>query len=821
MTTLAEHIIVVGAENRPLMLEKSIYDSWTSRIRLFIKGKKHGRMMLDSIDNGPLVYPTIKEDGQTRPKKYFELTEAQQLQDDCDVQATNIILHCLPLDVYALINHLKEAKDIWYRVKLLMKDTDLSYQGRECRLYNLFDKFAYVQGETLYEYYWRFSQLINEMHTIGMTMQQVQGNTKFSNALPSDWSKFVTDVKLAKSLYTTNYDQLYAYLSQHERHANEVRSSMYPPPQQFTPVYATPIHHQHHHTPVNSQKQSGSPQPFISSLVTQQSQAEFSQLDSRLAVPTFQQGEDLIDCINKEMAFLYAVASRGIATTSRGNYAAGQAKVMKCYNCLGKGIWRNNALSQRGQEVLHGLRRTFQTKDLDAYDSNCDDISSAKAVMMANLSSCDSDVLSEVPNYDTYLNDMINQDVQEMSYSEQTHIVDFPDNEITSDSNIIPYPQYPQESQNADIQDTNSSAPNDLLVLYLVEQITDNVANLDKENQTNKMINESIIAELERYKGRVTIFEQRLNVDLNKREKLIDSQMDDLIRNRNAKFTAFQQEIDTLKETLSNQSLENLDLNAQLQEKVLAITSLKNELRKLKGKNVVNTVVSKPNGTIAPGMFKLDIEPISPRLKNNRDAHEVYIEKTIEYTDTLRGFVERARTQYPSEPLLESACMFTKHVQELLVYVSQTCPNSPKPCEKLVAVTPINKDKRVIFAEPVKSLNNIPKQTDSLKTKYSNKHLFTSTGVKPTTSASRSKPLGNTKNNRITRPPRSYQKNKVEDHLRKVKSSLNKTNSISEPIRNALLSSPVRNANLNIICAICNKCLFYDKPDKEGMHEGE
>ncbi|GJX40536.1 hypothetical protein Tco_0255526 [Tanacetum coccineum] len=61
------------------------------------------------------------------------------------------------------------------------------------------------------------------MHTVGMTMQQVQVNTKFLNALPPEWSKFVTDVKLAKSLYTTNYDQLYAYLSQHERHANEER----------------------------------------------------------------------------------------------------------------------------------------------------------------------------------------------------------------------------------------------------------------------------------------------------------------------------------------------------------------------------------------------------------------------------------------------------------------------------------------------------------------------------------------------------------------------------------------------------------------------
>ncbi|GJZ03349.1 retrovirus-related pol polyprotein from transposon TNT 1-94, partial [Tanacetum coccineum] len=251
-----------------------------------------------------------------------------------------------------------------------------------------------------------------------------------------------------------------------------------------------------------------------------------------------------------------------------------------------------------------------------------------------------------------------------------------------------------------------------------------------------------------------------------------------------------------------------LDLNAQLQEKIFAITALKNEFKKLKGKNVVNTAVSKPNTTVASGMFKLDIEPISPRLKNNRDAHEVYIEKTIEYTDTLRGFVERARTQYPSEPLLESACMFTKHVQELLVYASQTCPNSPKPSEKLVAVTPINKDKRVRFAEPVTSSNNIPKQTDSLKTKDSNKPLLTSTGVKPTTSASGSKPSGNTKNNRITRPPRSNQKNKVEDHPRKVKSSLNKMNSISEPISNALVKHSVRNAKFESICAICNKCLF-------------
>nr|GEZ62208.1 hypothetical protein [Tanacetum cinerariifolium] len=113
MTTLAEHIIVVGAENRPPMLDKSM-------------------MMLDSIHNGPLIYPIVKKYRQTRPKKYSKLTEAQQLQDDCDVQATNIIIHGLPPDVYVLVNHQETTKDIWDKVKLLMKGTEVSYQEREC-----------------------------------------------------------------------------------------------------------------------------------------------------------------------------------------------------------------------------------------------------------------------------------------------------------------------------------------------------------------------------------------------------------------------------------------------------------------------------------------------------------------------------------------------------------------------------------------------------------------------------------------------------------------------------------------------------------------
>ncbi|GJU95088.1 hypothetical protein Tco_1319844 [Tanacetum coccineum] len=92
---------------------------------------------------------------------------------------------------------------------------------------------------------------------------------------------------------------------------------------------------------------------------------------------------------------------------------------------------------------------------------------------------------------------------------------------------------------------------------------------------------------------------------------------------------------------LNSKSMENADLKGQIQEKVFTNATLKNELRKLKEKNVIDTTISKPNATtIAPGMFKLEIEPISHRLKNNRDAHEDYLKKTIE---NIRGLVEHAR----------------------------------------------------------------------------------------------------------------------------------------------------------------------------------
>ncbi|GJY37659.1 integrase, catalytic region, zinc finger, CCHC-type containing protein [Tanacetum coccineum] len=194
MSTLAEFMILSGADNRPPMLEKHLYNSWKKIMKLYMQNREHERIILESVEHGPLIWLTIKENGVTRTKKYVELSATGKIQADCDLKATNIILQGLPSD-----------------------------HERECKLYDAFDKFAHIKRESLHQYYFRFTQLINDMNIYKMKLEQLQVNSKFLNSLPPEWSKFVTDVKLVRDLHTTNFNQLHAYLEQHELHANEVR----------------------------------------------------------------------------------------------------------------------------------------------------------------------------------------------------------------------------------------------------------------------------------------------------------------------------------------------------------------------------------------------------------------------------------------------------------------------------------------------------------------------------------------------------------------------------------------------------------------------
>ncbi|GJS71639.1 hypothetical protein Tco_0704480 [Tanacetum coccineum] len=269
------------------------------------------------------------------------------------------------------------------------------------------------------------------------------------------------------------------------------------------------------------------------------------------------------------------------------------------------------------------------------------------------------------------------------------------------------------------------------------------------------------------------------------------------------------EQCDDLINQVNIKSVEISDLNARLQEKVLVITALKNDLRKLKGKDLADNAVTKH--TIDPEMLKIDVEYLNPRLLNNRSVHSNYIKHTQEEAAILREIVEQGKSQNPLNTSLDSACKYTKQIQELLVLIGQTCPRFNNSSEKLVAVTPKNKDKRVRFTEPITSSGYTITKTAYTSNIVSNKPMLSSTGVKPSTSASGSQPSGNTKKDKIRQTPSSTQKNKVE--APKVKSSLKNKDCVVEPKGTAHVQNSKLNANSELKCVKCNGCMLSDNHD--------
>ncbi|GKC25527.1 hypothetical protein Tco_1027677 [Tanacetum coccineum] len=219
---------------------------------------------------------------------------------------------------------------------------------------------------------------------------------------------------------------------------------------------------------------------------------------------------------------------------------------------------------------------------------------------------------------------------------------------------------------------------------------------------------------------------------------------------------------DSLIDILNLKSAENEDLKAQFQDKVFVITSLKNDLRKVKEKEIVDIAAQIPSAnTIVPGMFKLDLEPLAPRLLQNREAHIDYLKYTQEQADILREIVKQAKATQPLNKELDFACKHAQRIQELLVYVRDTCPNTINLSAKKVAITPKNKVKKVRFDESLTSLSNV-KHVESSKTSDFNTPVLSFTGLKCSTSKCGSKPTGNKRNDRISQTPSRNMKNKVE-----------------------------------------------------------
>nr|GEZ18313.1 hypothetical protein [Tanacetum cinerariifolium] len=740
--TLADKAILLCADNRPPMLEKDMYDSWKSIMELYM------------------------ENGVTRPKKYFELSATEAIQANCDVKATNIILQRLPPEVYALVRNNKFAKELWERIQLLMQGTSLTKQERECKLYDEFDKFAYKKGETLL-------------------------NTKFLNALLPEWSKFVTDVKLVKDLQIMNVDQLHAYLGQHEFHVNELRNSPNPP-QQATinnkRVTVQPIQRRH------------------TSLVAGTSR-------------TYTSGASGNNSRKQRTIICYNYKGEGHMSKQ-----CTKPKRKRDESWFKDKVFLVKA--QANGQILHDEELAFLADPgIAEAQTTQTEINTAKVTLMGNLSHYGSDDLAEVNNHDNVNPNLINQVVQAMPLSEQSNIVNQSETKITIDSNIIPYSQYVSESQQATVQNSNSLAQEYALILYLEPKLYDgNViqktnAIVIRDSKETLMLAEESRSKMHLKQKDPMMSEKKVNtkpVDYAARnqfshdfetrfvpqtelfaEQAFWSQnsvnspeptpftdpsklsFDQLfeINELHAQSKENDMVIKKLKERIKSLSgnmkedkikkeleeIETINIELDHKEHVLVITALKDNLRKLKGKDVVDEdVISYP---IDPEILKVDVAPLAPKLQNNRTVHSDYLKHTREETATLREIVKLERSLYPLNTSIDYACKYTKRIQELLIIIRQTCP----------------------------CINDL--------------------GVNLSTSASGSQPLGNTKKDKIQQTPSSSKKNKIEAHPRTVRSSLRNKNYVVKTKNTASVQNSKSNVNFDLQFVTCNGCLFFDNHD--------
>ncbi|GJT58848.1 hypothetical protein Tco_1002381 [Tanacetum coccineum] len=289
-------------------------------------------------------------------------------------------------------------------------------------------------------------------------------------------------------------------------------------------------------------------------------------------------------------------------------------------------------------------------------------------------------------------------------------------------------------------------------------------------------------------------FDSLFNKDLTAKLNALHD-LNERYRAENAKVKQHYKELyDSIKITRAKTTDQNKSL----------LSEIENLKAQLKDNSKCVTIPDSKPKVLAPGRYPIDVEPIPPRHKNNREVHLHYIKHLKENVETLREIVEDAKVERPLDTSLASACRYTKHSQELLEYVIGTYPKDFSPSNKQNASTTSLRKKRVTFVEPCEtSTHNTPPQVEHQKINLTNAPGIPSTGVKGASAASRSKPRSNTKKDR-TLPAKSALK-QVEAHSRMNKLNEKQKNRVDSSIS---YKRTVINSNPNTSCKTCNKCLI-------------
>nr|GEZ28052.1 hypothetical protein [Tanacetum cinerariifolium] len=180
-----QDIYAAGSESHPPMLNKENYVPWSSRLLQYAKSRPNGKLIHNSILNGPYVRRMIAEPGDA------------ERDIEADDQAIQTILLGLPEDIYVAVDSCESAQEIW---------------------------FTSNKGESIESYNHRFLKLMNDLKRNKHFPEKIASNLKFLNNLQPEWSRHVTIVHQTKDLHTADYTQLYDFLKYNQKEVDELKA---------------------------------------------------------------------------------------------------------------------------------------------------------------------------------------------------------------------------------------------------------------------------------------------------------------------------------------------------------------------------------------------------------------------------------------------------------------------------------------------------------------------------------------------------------------------------------------------------------------------
>nr|GEU75450.1 Gag-Pol polyprotein [Tanacetum cinerariifolium] len=269
-----------GSESLPPMLNKENYVPWSSRLLRYAKSRPNGKLIHNSILNGPYVRKMIPE-----------------LADD---QAIQTILLGLPEDIYAAVNKCETAQEIWLRVQQIMKGSDIGIQEKKAKLFNEWEMFTSNEGESIGSYYHCFLKSMNDLKRNKHFPEKIAINLKFLNNLQPEWSRHVTIVHQNKDLHTADYTQLYDFLKYNQNEVDELKAERLAKTQD----------------PLTLMANSNNPYAF---LAPHQDQSSFNQNYLQQLMPNPEDITDLTTVINMALALMAKAFKLNYSTPTNNN----------------------------------------------------------------------------------------------------------------------------------------------------------------------------------------------------------------------------------------------------------------------------------------------------------------------------------------------------------------------------------------------------------------------------------------------------------------------------------------------------------------------